>query len=131
MPSSPKNPPPPSLPSSPSPHPPPRVPIFLRSARHRHRRCSLWTPCRVVAGQSGQAGQSYVDALPVSTTGQLDWPASCPLFSWHASGQDRRRNWRHQLICTTSYFSMFPHFNFYPSPPPPLPFSTCFYVYMV
>ena len=112
-----------TLPTSPSPHPPPRVPIFLRrSARHRHRRCSLRTPCRVVAGQSGQAGPSYVDALclfrrQASWTGLLD--ASC-------SGQDRRRNWRHQLICTTSYFSMFRHFNFCPTPPP-LPSLPCFY----
>ena len=59
----------------------------------------------------GRLGR-YVDALPVST--------ACLLFSWLAScsGQDRRRNWRHQLICTTSYFSMFRHLNFCTSLPP-------------
>ena len=110
-----------TLPPSPSSHPPPRVPIFL-SARHR-RRCSLHVPCRV--RQAGrQAGPLRRRALPVST-GQL---ASCLLFSWLAScsGQDRRRNWRHQLICTTSYFSMFCHLNFCPALPP-LPSSPCFY----
>ena len=111
----------PPSPPSPSSHPPPRVPIFL-SARHR-RRCSLHVPCRV--RQAGrQAGPLRRRALPVST-GQL---ASCLLFSWLAScsGQDRRRNWRHQLICTTSYFSMFRHLNFCPALPP-LPSSPCFY----
>ena len=119
VPSSPKNHPP-----SPSPHPPPRVPIFL-SARHR-RRCSLQAVPRRQA-RPGRLGR-HVDALPVSTACSCQLPpvqlaASC-------SGQDRRRNWRHQLICTTSYFSMFRHFNFYTSLPPKThPHqSPCFYL---
>ena len=84
-------------------HLPILVPIFL-SARHR-RRCSLQQasgPGRRSAGMLGR-WRSYVEAMPVSA------PAGGGASCW---GKDRRRNWRHQAICTTSYFYLFRRFKF-------------------
>ena len=72
-----------TLPTSPSPHPPPRVGAHLPEEERPPPPPPLQSP-DPVPRRSRPVRPGWAElrrrALPVSTSGQLDWPASCLLF---------------------------------------------------